>query len=184
MQIKMSNNRPKEIHVKVPDALGDTVISTAVMAALSNVIHQDSPPWDIHAYAKNPSLLEMCSLIDVLHPISELPRDGYVSLDKYLDKQPHTTPPFIPLPWCMIDEAESKLQERGLDLKLDHYFKPEIILHDEELRKSDEELRGLKQMYGKNVVWISTKTSSPNKDWPQEYWKEVIFAAGNDFTFL
>ena len=184
MQIKMSNNRPKEIHVKVPDALGDTVISTAVMAALSNVIHQDSPPWDIHAYAKNPSLLEMCSLIDVLHPISELPRDGYVSLDKSLDKQPHTTPPFIPLPWCMIDEAESKLQERGLDLKLDHYFKPEIILHDEELRKSDEELRGLKQMYGKNVVWISTKTSSPNKDWPQEYWKEVIFAAGNDFTFL
>ena len=52
MQIKMSNNRPKEIHVKVPDALGDTVISTAVMAALSNVIHQDSPPWDIHQYCQ------------------------------------------------------------------------------------------------------------------------------------
>ena len=180
----MQNKHPKEIHVKVPDALGDTIISTAVIGALSNLLHQDSPPGDIHVYAKNTSLLEMCSLIDELHPISELPRDGYISLDKYLDKQPHTTPPFIPLPWCMIDEAESKLQERGLDLKLNHYFKPEIILTDDELRKGDDELRELKQKYGKDVVWISTKSSSPNKDWPQEYWKEVISAVGNEFTFL
>ncbi len=177
----MQNKHPKEIHLKVPDALGDTVISTAVMRALGKAYFPDTT---LIVYAKNPSLLESCGDIDELHPISELPRSGYISLDGYLNQMPHTAQPHTHISHCMINEAESELKKQGFDLRLDHSYKPGIILADEELYKSTDEINELETRYGKRVVWISTKTSSPNKDWPQEYWKEVIAATSEDFTFL
>lgn len=174
---------PKEFHVKVPDALGDTVISTAVMHALGKAYFPDTK---LIVHAKNSSLLESCRDIDELHPLSEFPhpRDKYISLDGYLDQMPHTTPPYPHISRCMINEAETELRKQDHDVRLVRSYKPGIILADEELYKSMDEMRELKEKYGKKILWISTKTSSPNKDWPQEYWNEVIDAAGKDFTFL
>ena len=106
----MQNKHPKEIHLKVPDALGDTVISTAVMRALGKAYFPDTT---LIVYAKNPSLLESCGDIDELHPISELPRSGYISLDGYLNQMPHTAQPHTHISHCMINEAESELKKQS-----------------------------------------------------------------------
>jgi len=173
----------REIHLKVPDALGDTVISTAVAYALKDAL----PDSRLVFYSKANALLENIREIDGLRDAQEAEGlEQVISLGGYLDRMPHTTPPYPSLASCMITEAEEKLRGQGADVSLKKTYRPEINLTDNEKNSGWNKTKELRSKYegGKSIVWISTKTSSANRDWPKEYWKEVFDVAGDKYIFV
>ena len=172
-----------EIHLKVPDALGDTVISTAVGYAIKDAL----PESRLVVYAKARDLLENIPEIDELKDPQEAENiEEIVDLSRYLDRMPHTTAPYLSLASCMISETEENLRKRGIDVFLKKSYKPSINLTDQEKEFGWDETKKLRSKYEgeKYIAWISTKTSSPNRDWPQEYWQEVFSEAGDKYLFV
>lgn len=158
--------RFQDITVIVPRALGATLLSTVVLRRLKEVC----PERTLRCVAKYTDLLRESPYIDEIIDwdapdifANFLQDKEIVDLSGTLDYQPNRRPRPAHLIDLLCRRAEVSNDSKG----------PECFLSSEELRDAQRYVESIRSD-SKNVIAITTRTSTRNKEWRQERWQELI----------
>lgn len=147
------------IIMRLPDSMGCTVASTAV---IKSVIEQYKNE-DIKVITPFPDLLIGFKCIEIINS-NECGIDIFdVDLREYTKRRPHNSLPFRSSYIHMIEMAENQINDQ---LKR---MTPEIILNEHEEEWAKKEIK----KYPFPLIWIQSISTSSNRLWPEENWKEL-----------
>jgi len=163
------------LKIRLPNVLGCTVISTAVLQSL----REKFPASRIEAYTRFPDLLEGLKEVDgVLDPDNKKDDTYDIDLENYSQKRkPATSMPLRHLHIHMIEIAEE-----SLGCKLNKNFHPKLNFTHLEEEKARDTVRTLAK--GKPIIWLQTKSRNPARQMSSEFWENLISQSGNIWTYI
>lgn len=170
--------------ILTPGSLGVSLMCTGVLELYKESII-DKP---LHVLAYHYDFFENLDFIDKIHPITKncLPIDGnlfeevikdseYRSTFSNLDWQPHRRP---------HKKHITQLLAEKIGLTIDR-VKPIVRLRQEEDDRGKEYIQSLKLKFGeKPIVYLGIESSTPNKDWKLENWKNLVKDNKDFLTFI
>ncbi|EMQ2878879.1 hypothetical protein V9N52_004226 [Vibrio navarrensis] len=155
------------VSIRLPDTLGCSVASTAVVAGL---LHE----YDmITVVTPFPWLLQGFSGVDIVEAKPSSPPCN-IDLRHYTARRPHNTPPYRPSYIHMLEMAEAQL-----DIKLNRES-PRVILSENDHLFGENEVA----LYDKPLIWFQSQATSPNRLWGEENWTKLKAALGEQYSFV
>ena len=169
--------RFKEITVILPRAKGATLLSTVVLRRLRHKY----PESLIQCISKFPELLEglnyvdrICDWDDVLNFEGAIMDREVIDLNGTLDFQPNRRPAPIHLIELLCKRAKVN----------NDFLGPECNLSGKEIISAQSEIGLNGSRHGLPVILITTRTSTVNKEWSCDSWKELVMHFGDRVRWL
>lgn len=147
------------VRLRTPDSLGCSVAGSAVIHSL----RASFPEANINVVSKFPELFQGIKGITIEAALAASSESYDVDLRRYTARRPHNTAPYRPSYLHMIEMAEEQLSARLIRSR------PHLELSSEEVRWANQTLR----CFERPVVWLQTRTTSANRDWPTDRWNAL-----------
>jgi len=170
---------PREFYIKAPEALGDNVLVSKPVEGLASAY----PGSQIHVLTSQPLLFRGNPHIKETFPSNYmiLPIEGFIDLSNYLTSEPARNQDYSdPLHFTGIMCRIAGVEDDGLG--------PRLYLSEEELEQSASRLERTllesKVDPEKPVITMQTMTSTPFKNWPDNYWRELASQLKKDYTLV
>ncbi|RLM26896.1 hypothetical protein BIY29_04585 [Brenneria alni] len=156
--------------IRLPDSLGCTVASTAVILSLV----KSELFKTINVFTKFPSLICNFKNIEIVDASITEADSYHVDLRTYTARRPHNSQPYRPSYVHMIEMAMDQLKH---DLSI---VKPNIILTEDDEFFARNEISRFK----KPLIWLQTKSTTENRNWSDKCWHELYSIFSDHFDFL
>ncbi|TFH90292.1 glycosyltransferase family 9 protein [Vibrio ouci] len=153
--------------IRLPDSMGCTVASTAVLSSLLNEYGR------IKVVTPFPFLLEGFQGVDIINA-EEQECCFDVDLRTYTARRPHNNYPYRPSYVHMTEIAQEQL---GIRLKTE---KPFIPLSEQE----DDFGRSEVACYSKPLIWIQSTSTSFNRLWRRQNWITLVEKLSDRYDFI
>jgi len=158
------------ISIRLPNSLGCSVAGTAVIFSVIEVFKGSN----ISVTTKFPTLLGGIKDIDITTATSDTGGHYSVDLREYTARRPHNSSPPRPSYYHMREMAEEQLECQLSD------WNPQLYLQPDEIIFAKKEL----SQYKMPVVWLQTMSTSFNRNWPIERWRDLIEEFRSECIFI
>lgn len=154
--------RRSEVHVSRPGALGDVLMCTPALRELK----RRNPTCRVTFYTNFPLLLDGLPFIDQVRPMADEPADAiYLRYEESLPPRRHIA--------CILGD------HLGLMVR---DVRPSCIVRHELVERFHHDWSGLPRPW--IVVNRQAGPWTPNKDWPDAYWDDVVARFTAHFTVI
>lgn len=154
--------RQASIHVHRPGGLGDALMSTPALRELKRI----RPECHIHFHTKRPDSAQGLPYLDTVSPIESRPAESiWIGYERAIPSDKHL----------------AKVMGESIGVRVND-IRPDCAVDEKLIQRYKDAWQHCPHPH--ILVQRHASTWTPNKDWPDEYWKKLVLALLKERTVI